>query len=283
MKDTNPKDAIGTGKLPLHLWPETATALGCLGMLDGALKYGRSNWRASGVRLSIYVDALRRHVNAMYEGEDFDPDSGLPHISHALACLAIVADAHAMGMLVDDRPGPGGYRKLVDRLTPHVARMKELRAGCSPRHFTLEQPDTTIHVVVGVLRKGPKGRRKGDGGTRESIFLQRRPLHDENFPGAWECPGGGVEPGETDREALTRELREECGIDAHVVDGPPLWRGQIVGYKGGRHDFRFYDVAEWEGKPGAHDGQPNTGWFPAKKPPMGLTPANLLAWPEIVR
>ena len=34
-KPTNPKDAIGSDKLPLHLWPSTATALGCLGLLDG--------------------------------------------------------------------------------------------------------------------------------------------------------------------------------------------------------------------------------------------------------
>ena len=26
-KDTNPKDLIGSDKLPLHLWPSTATAL----------------------------------------------------------------------------------------------------------------------------------------------------------------------------------------------------------------------------------------------------------------
>ena len=48
LKETNPKDAIGSQKLPLHLWPTTATAMGCLGLLDGALKYGRANWRVSG-------------------------------------------------------------------------------------------------------------------------------------------------------------------------------------------------------------------------------------------
>lgn len=136
LKPTNPKDAIGSDKLPLHLWPETATALGCLGLLDGALKYGRSNFRAIGVRASIYVDAAKRHINAWNEGEDNDPDSGLPHMAHALACLAIIVDATAAGKLTDDRMYPGGYRALIDKLTPNVRRLKGLHAGKSPKHYT---------------------------------------------------------------------------------------------------------------------------------------------------
>lgn len=137
-KLTNPKDLIGSDKLPIHLWPETATSLGCLGLLDGMLKYGRTNWRAAGVRASIYVDALRRHLAAWWEGEDLDPDSGLPHLAHALACLAIIVDAQAAGRLNDDRAYAGaGYRHLVTDLTPHVARLKSKHSEKEPRHFTI--------------------------------------------------------------------------------------------------------------------------------------------------
>lgn len=137
LKDTNPKDAIGCQKLPLHLWPSTATAMGCLGLLDGALKYGRANWRASGVRASIYFDAASRHLNAWFEGEEQDPDSGLPHLAHALACLAIVVDAEAAGLLVDDRQVQGGYRSLISKLTPLVPELQEVHADRAPKHFTI--------------------------------------------------------------------------------------------------------------------------------------------------
>ena len=136
LKPSNPKDIIGSVKMPLHLWPETATLMGCLALLDGALKYGRSNFRAVGVKASIYVDACKRHVNRWFEGEELDPDSGVPHLSHALACLAIIIDARAAGKLNDDRMMKGGYMKLVEELTPHVARLKKLHEKRSPRHYT---------------------------------------------------------------------------------------------------------------------------------------------------
>ena len=137
-KDTNPKDAIGSDKLPLHLWPATATALGCLGLLDGMLKYGRTNWRVAGVRASIYIDACMRHVSKWDEGENLDEDSGLPHLGHALACLAILVDAQAAGKLNDDRMVEGGYLKFLKELTPHVARLKAKHAGRNPRHYTIK-------------------------------------------------------------------------------------------------------------------------------------------------
>ncbi len=128
---------VGSGKLPLHLWPETATALGSLGLLDGMLKYGRSNWRVAGVRTSIYIDASKRHLNAYFEGEDNDPDSGLPHLSHALATIAILVDAAAAGKLNDDRMVAGGYRTHMDALTPHVDRLKAKHADKAPQHYTI--------------------------------------------------------------------------------------------------------------------------------------------------
>lgn len=33
------------------------------------------------------------------------------------------------------------------------------------------------------------------------------------FPDSWHLPGGGIEPGESQQEALRREIKEEVGID----------------------------------------------------------------------
>lgn len=139
-KPSNPKDIVGSDKLPVHLWPTTATMMGCLGLMDG-LKYGRSNYRSIGVRASIYFDALIRHAYAWFEGEECDPDSGLPHLSHALACLAIIVDADAAGKMTDDRMIRGGYRDLVTELTPHVARLREKYGKSNVRHYTIADND----------------------------------------------------------------------------------------------------------------------------------------------
>lgn len=146
-KPTNPKDILGSNKLPLHLWPETATAVGSLAFMEGALKYGRSNWRVMGVKASIYVDAAKRHLNAWFEGEEnstFETDdgeiidSGIPHLGNALACIAIIVDAKAAGLLVDDRQIKGGYNELIEKVTPLVKLLKERYKDKSPRHYTIK-------------------------------------------------------------------------------------------------------------------------------------------------
>ena len=140
-KASNPKDALGAGKLPLHLWPATATAHGSLALMDGALKYGRTNWRPAGVRASTYVSASMRHLNAWFEGEDMAPDSGLSHLAHALAGLAILIDAEDAGMMTDDRMIPGGYLNAIDKLTPEVARLMAKHADKHPHHYTIQDAD----------------------------------------------------------------------------------------------------------------------------------------------
>jgi hypothetical protein len=134
----NPKDSVGAAKLPLHLWPLTATAAGCLGLLEGKMKYGRANWRAIPIQASIYKDALDRHMGAWFEGEDIDPDSGLPHLWKALSCLAVLVDAEIAGNVIDDRCYPGGYADATKTMTAHVARLQAQYADRpEPHHYTI--------------------------------------------------------------------------------------------------------------------------------------------------
>lgn len=104
VKPSNPKDSVGIKKVPFSTVPAIPTAEVGLAMLEGALKYGRHNYRAIGVRASVYYDAALRHLTSWWEGQDTDPDSGLPHIAKAMACLYVMRDSQLIGNFVDDRP-----------------------------------------------------------------------------------------------------------------------------------------------------------------------------------
>jgi len=82
----------------------------------GAEKYGPYNWRTKGVKLSVYLGAIDRHLAAFKDRQDLDPESGFTHLSHVAACLAIIADADGVGKLTDDRPVPGGAAKMLEAL-----------------------------------------------------------------------------------------------------------------------------------------------------------------------
>jgi 8-oxo-dGTP diphosphatase len=51
---------------------------------------------------------------------------------------------------------------------------------------------------------------------RDGRVLASRRTAPPPLAGLWEFPGGKVEPGESDVQALVRELREELGVDAVI-------------------------------------------------------------------
>ncbi|VVJ24642.1 Diadenosine hexaphosphate (Ap6A) hydrolase / Bis(5'-nucleosyl)-tetraphosphatase (Ap4A) (Asymmetrical) (EC [Amycolatopsis camponoti] len=86
----------------------------------------------------------------------------------------------------------------------------------------MEAPgDATIRCVGGIAFD-PHGR----------LLLIRR----ANDPGSgqWSLPGGRVEPGETDKEAVVRELSEETGLD--VIPGTLV--GTVTRGRYEIHDYR---------------------------------------------
>lgn len=116
-KPSNPKDALGIRRTPFHLLPWPVLGELALALLEGALKYGANNWRTIGVRGSVYVSAAMRHVAQYEEGEDVDPDSGVHHLTKAIACLVIMRDAQRLGRFVDDRrpSSPSGWMASLNQ------------------------------------------------------------------------------------------------------------------------------------------------------------------------
>jgi hypothetical protein len=149
-KATNPKDAIATDKLPLHLVSPIVKAYQAIAHFLGNVKYGAWNWRGAGARASIYKAALERHVDAWWEGEEDDPTDGTPHLANALACLNILIEAKHARNLTDDRP-PSMAAELAAVRAKFEALMPQIRE----RYADKDPKDWTIADVVGPAAEEP--------------------------------------------------------------------------------------------------------------------------------
>ena len=86
----------------------------------------------------------------------------------------------------------------------------------------------------------------------------------------WATPGGGVDPGESDDEAIVRELAEECGLRGFEL-GPCLWtRTRWVQWPrwGGQSERiylvrtdRFEPAPEWTAEQLAEEGVVEQRWW----------------------
>jgi hypothetical protein len=137
-KLTNPKDAIGSSKLPLHLVPDSVELYAALAFAEGALKYGAYNWRAAGVRSSIYYAAMKRHQKKWWNGEWADPKTKVPHLASIIACAGIIIDAHEQGMLNDDRPPVANTEKTIADAEAVLANLFVLFKEHNPKHWTIQ-------------------------------------------------------------------------------------------------------------------------------------------------
>ena len=122
---SNPKDRLGTDKVPLHLLPAVGKIHQAMGHRDGAIKYGPFNWREEQVCATIYLSAIQRHLDDYMEGEEAAKDSGVHHLGHIMACCAIILDAEAMGQLVDDRPTKGQGVEVMEKWNEYIRLAQE--------------------------------------------------------------------------------------------------------------------------------------------------------------
>ena len=97
-----------------------------------------------------------------------------------------------------------------------------------------------VEVSAAVLQK-PDG----------TFLLAQRPP-GKIWAGYWEFPGGKIEPGETPRHALVRELREELGIKIQTAYP---WVTRMYAYPHATVRLHFFRVTTWSGELHPHEGQ----------------------------
>ncbi|WP_374832844.1 NUDIX domain-containing protein [Paenochrobactrum pullorum] len=92
------------------------------------------------------------------------------------------------------------------------------------------------------------------------LLLARRSSHRHAYANCWSFPGGHVENGETQEQALKRELREELGIApqkySFIYEIKDLNTAEKVTYY-------LYIIKQWEGNPAIrNDEHSELCWIP---------------------
>lgn len=113
---TDAEAAEVAGAAPLHLLDagflrDVARVFGF-----GSAKYGAWNWLEHPKGWGRDWAAALRHLLAWRDEEDLDSESGLPHLAHAAACVAIVHGCQRRGLGEDDRP------RIKKEAVPHAPR-----------------------------------------------------------------------------------------------------------------------------------------------------------------
>jgi len=118
---------------------------------------------------------------------------------------------------------------------------------------------SVVDVAVAILIRG-------DG----AVLFAQRPA-GKVYAGYWEFPGGKIEPGESARAALDRELEEELGV--HLERAYP-WIMQTFTYPHATVRLHFFRVVAWRGEPHGREDQAFAWRSPQRMDLAPMLPAN---------
>ena len=98
------------------------------------------------------------------------------------------------------------------------------------------------------------------------VLLALRRADRRAYPATWALPGGHVEAGESEPQALRRELHEELGIDVLDSEDAPTSRLHLThGAPGTQLHLSTWRVRTWSGRPSNQcpDEHDRIAWFRA--------------------
>jgi 8-oxo-dGTP diphosphatase len=116
--------------------------------------------------------------------------------------------------------------------------------------------------------------------VRDGRVLASRRTGPAHLAGMWEFPGGKVEPGETDEQALARELTEELGVTVVVgervgpeldLSGTAVMRVYLATLVAGEPQLNDHDEHRWLAADELYD----VPWIPADAPALVALEAQL--------
>ncbi len=211
------------------------------------------------VRYVATVDAPPRAVSATLTERDPFGGTGVLAPGDEISLLggrSRVAECTLSGL----RLVPAGRRQvsLTVTLTPTPEGVLVTCEATSGRLLPARRGLlTSLRSVVDVMRSRATAMARGEVIVGAAIVRDRTVLAQQRaYPpaaaGRWELPGGRVEPGESDVDAVARECAEELGVK--VLVGDPV--GPDVALPGNRV-LRIYqaELADPEQTPHPHDHQ----------------------------
>lgn len=150
-----------------------------------------------------------------------------------------------------DPTRPGDFNQAVMELGARVCTPRKPACGACPLSGSCEAFRTGIagslpykspaakvphHRIVVAILNDESGR----------VLITKRP-EDAMLGGLWEFPGGKVEPGESDEAALSREIREELGVEI----------GGLTAFHTLRHAYSHFRITLAAYRGMITDGEPN--------------------------
>ena len=112
------------------------------------------------------------------------------------------------------------------------------------------------------------------------VLIAQRP-EGKTMAGLWEFPGGKAEDGESPEAALTRELKEELGIDVSGACLAPLTFASHA-YDDFHLVMLLYACRRWQGTPAGREGQQLKWVRPRELDAYPMPPADTPLIPALI-